>query len=355
MKKKSFPLFYTIYFAVLFVFMAALFVGLYFLRTYLSDYEASQPKYKMEEVVQQYFKVDDKSHLLAKSNYKVPKYSSVFDVVSYLDEAIDEEGLNYYSVSSNDDNTVSYAVTSKDLKIATVNLVGADNDKGFKEYSLDSIELTIGGADAVRVKAPLGYTVYINNVPLTEENETGDREESLGAGHMYGDVSAVSYVTYKVDGLFSKPAVTAKDNNGTSVSGITSDENGVIYTVPLVYREVTDNFRKNVLEAAEAYAAYMQNDVAFTKVAKYVDKNSNLYTNLRTSDIRWVNDHNGYSIDNPDVSELYYYDDNTYSCRVRFVHTLHRKGAPDYNNAFDMTFYYRKVGSKFLIYDSQVN
>lgn len=353
MKKKLSP-FYIVYFSVLAVLIVALFVAIYFLKGYLTKYEASQPIHKAEQVIDEYFKADDKNMLLAKSTYVIPKYSSVLEVVSYLDEVIDNDSINCYSISSGDENTASYAVTSKDLKIATITLSAIETD-GIKNYELDSINLTIGGSNSAKIKAPEGYTVYVNNVPLSEENLTEEREESESCKHMYEGTDGIVYVTYKIDGLFSEPKITAKDKNGNSVSGAPADSENTVYNVPLYYADVTEDIKSDVLSAAEAYAAYMQNDAAFTKIARYVDRKSNLYENLRKSETMWVIDHNGYSIDNPEVSELYYYDENTFSCRIKFVHVLHRRGADDYENNFDMTFYYRNVGGNFLIYDSQVN
>lgn len=357
MKKKTIPTFYIIYFAVVFFVLIALFVSLHFLNNFLANFEMSQPKYTAEKIVEDYFKAEDKNVLLAKSSYSIPKYSSVIEVVTYLDEIIDEDNINYYSVSSNDESLISYAVSSNDLKIGTFTLKADERAEGqdIDTFSLVSLDLSIGGSEAVKIKAPEGYTVLVNNVPLTSEFLTGEVEEDESCKHMYEGVTGVSYVTYKVGELFSAPKITAKDKNGNEVLNITSNEDNIIYKVPMSYIDVPEEHKDNILTAAELYAAYMQNDAGFARVAKYVDRTAPLYTNLRTSQTMWVIDHNGYSIEEPELSEFYYYDDNTFSCRVKFVHVLHRRGMTDYENAFDMTFYYRNVNGSFLIYDSQVN
>ena len=101
----------------------------------------------------------------------------------------------------------------------------------------------------------------------------------------------------------------------------------------------------------------MQKDATFGAVAAYVDRTSELYTNLRNTAVKWANPHNGYTIVDPVVSEYYSYDaDGTVvSCRVSFVHLLHGYGGNNYEETFDMTFYLRNIGGRYMIYASHVN
>lgn len=354
-KTKTLPLFYKILFAALGIFAIFAVIALFWLNGFLRDYEAAQPEHVAEKVVDEYFKSGDIEKLLADSTYEVPKYSSIEDVASYLDDAIDKSDVSFYSVSSgSSDGKVTYAVKSRELKVAVITLKEKESAGRFKEYELDSFDLTIGGSNAVMVKAPKGYNVMVNGVTLGEELLYGDEEPTDSCEHVAEGLGIV-FVTYKLDGLFGEPDISVTSSDGTAAGGITANEERTYYTVSPAYAEVTDDIKANVLAAGESYAAYMQHDAAFTKIARYVDRSSDLYENLRTSQTMWVNDHNGYSIENASVTELYYYDGETYSCRVKFDHVLHMNGSNDYVDAFDMTLYYRKVGNAFLIYDSQRN
>lgn len=354
-RTKRFPLFYKILFAALGVFAVLVAIALFWLHGFLADYEAAQPEHVAEKVVEEYFKNGDMEKLLADSTYEVPKYSSTEDVVSYLGDAIDKNDVSFYSVSSGSaDGKVTYAIKSREFKVAVINLREKADPGRFKGYELDSIDLTIGGSNAVMVKAPKGYNVMVNGVTLGEELLHGDEEPTDSCGHVAEGLGIV-FVTYKLEGLFGEPDISVTSSDGTAVGGITANEEGTYYAVSPAYAEVTDELKANVLAAGESYAAYMQHDAAFTRIARYVDRSSDLYENLRTSQTMWVNDHNGYSIENASVTELYYYDSDTYSCRVKFDHVLHMNGSNDYVDAFDMTLYYRKVGNTFLIYDSQRN
>ena len=110
-------------------------------------------------------------------------------------------------------------------------------------------------------------------------------------------------------------------------------------------------FSDYVIEAAEAYAAYMQNDTGFRHVAPYLDDDSELYELTRTTTTAFVIDHNGYSFSDESASEFTRYDDNTFSCRVKLTHTLQKYGSDDYVEFFDVTFFLHKVGDDWLIFD----
>ena len=49
--------------------------------------------------------------------------------------------------------------------------------------------------------------------------------------------------------------------------------------------------------------------------------------------------------------KFYAYDPDTFSCRVTMIHVLHRIGSADYRDYIDTTFYLRRVGEQYLMYD----
>ncbi len=353
---KRVSIFYIIYFSLIVLFVAGLFTGLYYLKNYLKGFEDSRPIHTVEAVVDEYFLSEDKTVLLEKSAFEIPEFSSENDVIEYLDTVIVEEDVQFYSIGG-DDKTLLYSVVSNNLKIATVTieLLDEPNEGGFPVYELSDISLTIGGSAGVSIKAPVGYTVYVNGHEITDEFIFGEPEETESCNHMYGDAVGVKYVTYKLTGIFGAPDIAAKDSYGTPAENITADDNGVFYNIGINYSEMPEELEARILKASECYAAYMQKDMAFGGVAAYVDRTSELYTNLRTSAVKWATDHNGYKIVDPEVTEFYYYDDNTFSCRVRFVHLLLGRNGNNFENEFDMTFYCRNINGKYMIYDSHVN
>ncbi len=356
MKKRSVSIFYIVYFTLIVLFLAGLFYGLAVFKEYLAGYENSRPIHTMEQVVDDYFLTEDKAPLLERSGFEISEYCTKEAVVTYLGEVIDEENFQYFNNGGND-KELFYSVVSNELKIANVTLSLSDEPdaEGFPVYTLGGIELTIGGSGGLSIEAPAGYSVLVNGQPLGEELVSGEAVETESCAHMYGDAEGIRLVKYKLEGIFGTPEITATDKNGEAVDGIFSDESGVFYTVPVNYKEIPEELKNRVLAASECYAAYMQKDKAFWEIGTYVDRTSELYTNLRNTAVKWANPHNGYSIVDPEVSEFYYYSDDVISCRVKFLHVLHGYGGNNYEENFDMTFYLRNVNGRYMIYASHVN
>lgn len=355
--RRPFPLFYKILISFVAVFLIALTVCLFVIHAYLAEYESVQPYKVVEETIETYFKTSDKQLVIEKSGYELPDFTTRALVEEKLSELVSNSEITYYSVTPSDGADASYAIVAKDLKIAVVDLVKCidKSDKGFDKYMLSGIRLTIGSSGALTVSASDDVTVFINGRPVGEEYIVGEPEKTLSWEHMHDDVSGITIVTYRIEGLFDDPDITARSKNGISLPVIKKDGDKPVYEVPLTYDEPTEEMRNLILDASEAYAAYMQKDAPFNRIAKYVYRNCDLYTDLRTSDIRWVNEHTGYEIEDPEISELYYYDENTFSCRVTFVHVLTGGYGGTYRNVFDMTYYFRFIDGSWLIYDSQVN
>lgn len=357
MNRRRFPVFYTVLICFTVVYLIALAVFLAVVRSYLSEYESVQPYKVVERAINDYFLAKDKEPLLEKSEYEIPEFTTKSNLISYLDELLSDDNVTYYSVSAEGRADYTFAVVSNDLKIAYLDLSECidKSRRGFSQYLLSDIRLAVGASSAINIKAPSDATVFVNGRPVDASYISGEPEMTASCEHMYGDVEGITYVTYKIDGLFGTPDITARSKDGYSLEVISKDDNGIFYEIPVSYTEPTDELRALILDASESYAAYMQKDAPFNKIAKYLDRSSDLYTDLRTSEVRWVNEHSGYYIEDATLSELYFYDENIFSCRVSFVHVLYGGWGGTYRNDFDMTFYFRNIGGQWLIYDSQVN
>ena len=82
-----------------------------------------------------------------------------------------------------------------------------------------------------------------------------------------------------------------------------------------------------------------------------MDPESDLYDNLQTSQTYFVIDHDSYAFEDVVLSEFFAYDENTFSCRVAFTHVLKRTYSEDYRDYIDITYFFRRVGDAFLVYD----
>ena len=349
--RKTIPVFYIIYFSLVIIFLIALFFALKAVKIKLAEYEDSRPYHVADAVMEDYFKPGDAEKLMTAAGYEENVYEDRSVAVDLVEGFLEGEP-NYYEVVGNAAEQ-KYAVSSGELKFATFTIApsGERDAADYDIWELKSIELLIAGGESVRITAPGDAKVCVNGREMTSsemvETVTLERDD-----HLPEDIEPESRVVYEVAGLIEKPEITAFDRYGVAITDITEKDNS--YNVPKTYAELTDEVRDLALAAGEKLAAYMQLDAAFNEIGQYVDPSSTLYTNLLTSDVKWADPHNGYSIENPSVSEYTVYNDSLYSVRVKFLHVLYNWGG-NFENEFDTTFYYRWNGYKWLIYDSQVN
>lgn len=352
-KKKKIPVFYITLAAVVIVFVVILQIFLGIVREYLADYESSLPQYEAEKVFQKYYADGNYLDLVQASNESVTVFESPLVIAQYLAEYTTGKTLSYSSISTGLDTDIKYIVKADNVKISSFTLrhSGQKSAKGFDLYEVTAFEIFSAGNQSVRITVPVGDMVYINDVPVSDDFLTGNTTNHISCEHMPAGVSGIVYNEYLIEGLYAVPdsiRVLTADQMEVPVTEI---ESGV-YHADIQYSEALQaEFSDYVIEAAQTLAAYMQNDSWFGNISPYIDPESELYTNIRTSETYWVIDHNSYSFENVRTSEFYAYDENTFSCRVGFTHVLHRNYSQDYKDYLDMTFYLRKIGDKFLIYD----
>lgn len=362
MKTKKISKFWLTFAICWVIALVALFIALAVVRTYLSDYEDSQPKYVAEEIFEKYFSEPDFTAVLNHTESTRNKFESIDSLSAYLSELVGDKELSYHEISSGlDTGTLKYVVKyeedGKEIKIATFSLTksGEKSKKGFELYTLGSFELFYPANESVKIKVPTGYTPIVGGIKLGEEYLTETDIPSESCEHMPEGVSGIYYSLYTVDGLIKTPEIKVLTNVGTEKIA-SYDSEADLYTVEPVYDEsLAEELTELVITAAEVYSTYMQNDCAFAKLKPYFESGTELYNTIRTTATTWVISHDSYSFEDEEASEFYRYDENTVSCRVKLTHILKRKRLEDFRDYVDMTLYLRKVDGEYMIYDRTNN
>ncbi len=352
-QKKRFPVFYAVYFSLIILFFLVLGIALHIVRQYLADYETAQPQYEAQRVFEQYYASGDYSALLAAADVSVSPLETRATVLQYLRNVTDGKEISYTSITTGLDSAVKYIVKADDLKFSSFILEISDRttEKGYPLYACTSMEVYTAGTESVSVTAPLGYTVYINDVPLDASYLTGNQTEDISCKYMPDGVTGIVFAEYRADNLYYPPhSVRILSANGKECP-VAQKEDGQ-YSTGIMYDDtLAAEYTDYVITAAQAIAAYMQNDGKFSAAAAYMDTESKLYTNLKTSETYFVIDHSSFAFEDIRTSEFCRYNEDTFSCRVAFTHVLKRTGSKDYKDYIDTTFFLRRVGDKFLIYD----
>ena len=361
-KPKKMPKFYIILIVCWILALSALAVLLINVRAYLENYESVQPKYLAQDVFDEYFREPDFKAMIEFSDLNKSKYETNEMLASYLTELTEGKKLSYHNVSSGLDldvskYTVKYTEDGKDIKIASFQLEksGEKSEKGFDKYALSGFELFYPAEKSVSVKVIKGATPYINGIPLEAEHIAQDNIEHESFKHMPKGTEGISYTLYKIQGLTTEPIIDVKDKNGIDLELFENTKEDCYETEIIYDSELAAEQSSHVIAAAQTYAAYMQNDAKLAKLTPYFEKNTELYNSIKST-LQWaVIDHDSYHFENVEASEFYRYDENTFSCRVKFDHILKRSRLQDHVDHVDITLYLRNVDGKYLVYERTNN
>lgn len=179
--------------------------------------------------------------------------------------------------------------------------------------------------------------------------ETGIETDSCS--HMPEGVTGITYTLYEASGLLRAPSIQVRTPDGSDAP-LTQDEETGVWTADVVYsQQLADQYAAQMIQVAQNYAAFVMRDAYFASFSNYFDKTTDLYQTIREVPTGFVWAHNGYDFEDVSAGEFYAYNDDTFSCRIRFIHILHRAGREDYTEQFDVTFYLHRVDGQFLIYD----
>ena len=352
MKAKRFSVFYIFLLVLVVLTLILTECGKSYLTDVLKEYEDSQYKYVAEEILESNFNSGDGKALYELFSSQISKMETPERVAAYFDEIKGEKKFTLQSTSTGLEKKIEYAVKCDNKRFATLTLDKSEEttEKGFALYELKDAKLSENLLIDRSITVPLGYTVQINGITAGDEYAGEDVVTTAIGDDIPGDLLSVQYTTYTFDNLLCEPEFTVTSPGGTPAK-ITETENG-IYAELVFDKTISDELAEYVVDATEAYACYLQKDAVFGKVAKYLDPDSQLYQNIRTSPNWMVISHNSYSFEDAAVSEYYEYNDNAFACRVTLTHVLKYRGLQDYRDYIDITWYLTKKDGKYLIYDS---
>lgn len=352
---RRFPIFWICLLVFVALVLTVMAVALAQLRIVLADYESVQPKYAAEEIFRTHFANPDYAELAERCAMpdNLSPLENKENLVAELEERFAGETTSYAPTTAGADGSLRFLVKAGEQKIAVFSLavLPEKSEFGFDRYGLGDVTLYIRPEESAAVSAPSGYTVYLNGIPLTEEHITERGIETDTCAHMPEGLEGITYTTYAADSLLRAPAVEVKTPDG-KLAPLTADPESGLLTAGIVYDEALQaEYSDYIIGIAQNYAAFVMKDAYFASFSGYFDKTTDLYETVRQVPTSFVWAHNGFEFADVSATEFYGYSEDVFSCRVRFVHILHRIGSEDYTEQFDVTFYLHRVDGKFLIYD----
>lgn len=348
--------FARVYFWSIGIFFFLLVLAILITNSLLGDYESSRPIHVAEEVFRTCFVEGDYETLLEKGQFVLSAVETQADFAEHWETMIQAE-LSFVRVSSDNGETVRYNVRSGEETVAAFELVKSEEKTvyGNRRYELSRVELDVNAKNSVSVLLPSDSTLVVNGVRVPEDYvvERDIPEES--AAHMPEGVPAKTQTKYRLDGLLKTPTLSAVSADGREHELVYREETKLWEAQPLYDTELASEMGDYAIKAAQTYAKAMQRDATRAAALSYIDPASELYEQTRNLTL-FVHEHSGYHFELVEAGEFVRYDENTFSCRVSFVHVLtgaYTQFNPNGENRenVDITWYFRNVDGTYLIYD----
>lgn len=342
------------------VFAALIAIGKFngYLEKYLTDFEATRPKYTVENIFKQYFENPDFTVLTEKAGCSVTgEFNKQEDLVKYFEELTKDKEITHVYVAGSDKTKINVKADGKKFAAFTVKKASSPSEYGFDVYELDEIKLFYTSDHSIKFRVPFNHKVAVNGVLLTDEHKTKtgiteDKRETIPDG-----TYKFSYDEYEVKDLILPPEYAVYDSKNNNVTAQYDEEND-IYTADFVYDDsMKEKHEGFVLQAVENYAGRIQNSgVTMTMIKKYFEYGTETYERIRKNPGNFVWDYDSHHFEEEWTGEYYSYDDNTFSCKVKMIQVMCKRGQKDYRESINVTLYLRRGDDgKYMIYDLQTN
>lgn len=244
-------------------------VVLVFLNSALREYESVQPVHMAQAVFEKYFSgldsgdvpigADTIKERFALATVIAPTGFEPDDsALDYFAEALEKGEFEWYETVSAGENEKKYAVTSAGVQVAEFTLKRAGQTTKYLKlvgWEKSGIRITLEPLRGVSVYAPLYSVVTVNGVPLTEENEVGERVILENADYFPEDDEDFRVmVNYYVEGLYFTPEVKVASPGMASVEYQTVyDPENEAYDAELGYRQTLADSYNNSVEKIRYY------------------------------------------------------------------------------------------------------
>ena len=343
--------FYRVYFAVVAVALAAIVIGLVWLRGAVADYEVAQPAHAAEEVAALFEEGDwDRIHDLDTSAKAISGGDRAL-YVERLTELTDDGDIAWGPAFSSDPDEVKYSVTLDGDKLATFTLVpsGQTTAHGNRLWKLGAIttHVAVEGTEAAaagdlsvapyRVKAPTGYTVSVNGRALGDADAIATGEAIFQADFLPEGVAAPTMTEYAFFSDEGEPALTATDASGREAE-VQPDGDGR-WICPLKEdAELAAQYGDAIIALAERVAKYTVKDLSRNGIMKDVAADSPAESILKKFSNDWAPPHKTATVTDAKVTDFYVLGEDCFTCHVEFTFTLRTRRGNDYVYPTSYTF-----------------
>ena len=356
-RKKSsgkFWIFYILFILVLIGFWIWFLNGV--IRKDLKIYEAAQPGYVVDEVVEkiQSGDISDMDFAESASRFEDPDiYRENFKA------SLEGKTISYReSPTSYVAQAPVYELYADDTHIATVNIRSISSTQlmfilSVQEWEVASVTPVYDTGDTgITITIPDIYTAYVNGIEVDEREMTGEPQDYMEFEIAGQYTSVPKEVTYAVSGLMSTPSVEVRDAGGNEVM---LEVDGTDYSAGFTGTEVPADIAENAITNAKYISEVYAGDRTLNAIKPFLTSDSYLiplFESYINHDLWMYSGHTAPTYSNESASEYIKYNDNFYSVVVYFDKSMY---LPKRNMTAEVTthnkYFYVNVDGKWVIAD----
>ena len=347
--------FFTVYCTLLVIAALAVAFGYGHIRTLLTEYESSQPKYVAEDAARPFLNLDY-SFLY---DYEKPENQALATREEYAGFAgndLSGKDITYHEVvtgGSDDVKTYGVYADGKRFCTFTIRQSGQTTDHGFARWAYDSasINLLDNAFEGYTIKCYDVNRVFVDGVEIPADQMTLGDELPGYDGHLYKDMTIPRACEYTISERLTPPRVTTLDAAGREVS-VECDEYG-LFTIDVPWRdeEMKPSKEKWILETAKTMSEYTIGHASLDTITKRVAVNSPAYKSIVAFDKSIIFIHKGWDFKDMRTEHYYSFADDYFAVDVHYHFIVdYYEGTRDIDT--HQRFFFRRIDDKWLLYDS---
>lgn len=332
-----------------------IFYCLKWLDGFLYDYEASMPVHRMEEIFAD-IEEDCAGYVLRNSEITLNELETQEMLKEFVSDYYSGKKLSFGRKEGEYSNRAPvYLVMADEQELATVRLKNiAPPESSFDAWEAESVEVKQFLPRKYSVSAPASAEVLVNGVRLSERWCDGSRTELPRLKNIYYSGEKPYVTGYEFSLYCGEPEITANDFTGAECIAA-EPEGGYDYAFVQAENEALRNELSDyILEAARTSCNYATNDLPYSALTPYINKDAPIYQRLLYAYTQFYAEHTAVRFENEKIKNLIRYDENNFSCDVDFDHYVTFKGK-EFHFSVSYTFFFEYIDGKWLIGDQLNN
>ena len=343
-------IFYSLYFVMIIAAVLGIRYGLGWLEGWLTDYEASQPDAKCQEVFDRYFTNPDWNEVFTLLDAEAVGAMTQAEFATYMENTVGEQELTYTKTSAGLSGGRKYILRLDGENLGTFSLKNSvTGDLEIPDWQLDTVEVFVSAKEKVTVFTEYGNTVTVNGQTLGDshviKSTSTVAEEYLPEG-----VLGPRTVTYYIDGLLNAPEVTVMDAEGNTVEMVYDADNQLYSQAEgMQEEEIAQKAQDFVVNATKIYCRYMVDAASAGQLREYFDGTSETYKTIIKSDDRWLQDYKTYDFSEATVSGYRQYNEDLFSVRIAIDLLVTRTNNTVKTFSLDTAFFVERYGKSWRV------